>query len=138
MEVSIEDLIKTNQKKMSTKHHNGKQFLDPLVYYSKFPIIIEQIFEKLNVKSLKSCRKVSKSWQEWIDNRNLSWITIVSIPKMLLCGEAYLHLAVKNRQSHIFGIILEDEVVKAAKQNKENMARREAMVNLKKIRITDL
>ena len=112
--------------------------MDPLVYYSKFPIIIEQIFEQLIVKNLKSCREVSKSWQDWIDNRNFSWITIVRIPKILLFGETYLHLAVKNEQSHTFGIILEDEVVDAAKLNKENMARREAMVNPKKIKITDL
>ena len=45
--------------------------LNPLVFHPGFQHITEQIFEHLDDKSLKSCREVSKSWQECIDDGNL-------------------------------------------------------------------
>ena len=47
--------------------------LNPLVFHQVFPHITEQIFEKMNDKSLKNCREVAKSWQISIDNRNILW-----------------------------------------------------------------
>ena len=40
------------------------QPLNPMVFYPGFPHITEQIFDRLDKVSLKSCRKVSKSWME--------------------------------------------------------------------------
>ena len=48
--------------------------LNPMVFYPRFLHISEKIFENLDIKSLKNCRVVSKSWQECIDNRdNILW-----------------------------------------------------------------
>ena len=55
-----------------------------------FPHIIQQIFEQLDNKSLANCREVAKSWQEYIDNKNLSWIRIVNIPTALQNEDTYL------------------------------------------------
>ena len=47
--------------------------LDPMVFYARFPHISKKIFENLNIKGLKNCRKVSKSWLKCIDNQNILW-----------------------------------------------------------------
>ena len=47
--------------------------LNPMVFYQGFQHITEQIFEKMDEKSLKSCRAVAKSWQNCIDNQNILW-----------------------------------------------------------------
>ena len=48
--------------------------LDPMVFYGRFQHISEKIFEKLDIQSLQNCRRVSKSWQECIDNQEILWI----------------------------------------------------------------
>ena len=48
-------------------------FLNPSVFYQGFAHVAEQIFKKLDNKSLTNCREVSKSWRDCIDDRNLSW-----------------------------------------------------------------
>ena len=47
----------------------------------RFPHIAEQIFECLDNKSLGKCREVVKSWQAFIDQRNLPWKRIVKVEK---------------------------------------------------------
>ena len=47
--------------------------LNPMVFHQLFPHITEQIFKIMDDKSLKNCRKVTKSWQISIDNRNILW-----------------------------------------------------------------
>ena len=47
--------------------------LNPMVFHQGFQHISEQIFEKMDNKSLKNCREVAKSWQNCIDNRNILW-----------------------------------------------------------------
>jgi len=81
----------------------------------RFPHIAKQIFEKLDNKSLTNCRVVSKSWQEFIDNRKLLWIRIVEIPTRK--GKStYLKLAFKTGQINVLKTILEkrrdDEILK--------------------------
>ena len=52
-------------------------YLNPTIFYPRFPHIAEQIFKQLDEKSLKNSREVAKLWQECIDERNLLWIKIV-------------------------------------------------------------
>ena len=47
--------------------------LNPMVFYERFPHIPEKVFEIMDIESLKKFRKVSKSWQECIDNRDILW-----------------------------------------------------------------
>ena len=59
------------------------------VFMSRFPHITEQVFDQLDGKSLKNCREISKVWQARIDERNISWIQIVKIPKVLQSTDVY-------------------------------------------------
>ena len=52
-------------------------FLNPMVFYPSFPHVVEKIFNQFDKGSLRSCRKVSKSWLDHIDHRNLLWSKIV-------------------------------------------------------------
>ena len=93
--------------------------LSPLVFYPRFAHVTEQIFEQLDQKSLSNCKEVSKSWKEIIDHKNLPWIQIVNLPKILQNGETYLHHAAKTGQSEVFVKILEGETVKNPKNNSD-------------------
>ena len=64
----------------------------------QFPHIAEQIFEQLDNKNLSKCREVNKSWKNFIDNKNYTWIRIVNIPTVLKKGNSYAHLAAKTGQ----------------------------------------
>ena len=55
----------------------NKSTLNPMEFHLRFQHITEQIFEKLDKESLKNCREVSKSWQNFIDNRNILWIKLI-------------------------------------------------------------
>ena len=83
---------------------------------ARFPHIAEQIFQQLNNKSLTNCQEVSKSWLKFIDdNRNMSWIRILEIPRMYVPGctnNTYLHIAATTGQSVIFEMMFEDEEYK--------------------------
>ena len=58
---------------------------------ARFPQIAEQIFEQLDNKSLTNCREVAKSWQEFVDDRNMSWVRIVNIPTTLASGIKFMN-----------------------------------------------
>ena len=68
----------------------------------RFPHIVENIFENLDNKSLANCRGISKSWQEFIDNRNLPWKRIMKIEKLHRWGNTNLHVAAKTGQTKMF------------------------------------
>ena len=55
--------------------------LNPMNFYLRFPHIAEQIFQNMDKDSLKTCRLLSKSWLEYMDNRNLLWKKIVEDEK---------------------------------------------------------
>ena len=75
--------------------------LNPVVFYPAFPHIAEKIFDKLGKKSLRSCREVSKSWLDSIDNRNLLWNEILKNED----GNKAFQLACKNGHAKMLGII---------------------------------
>ena len=62
----------------------------------RFLHIAERVFEQLDDKSIKNCREVGKIWQDCIDNKKLSWIPIVNIPRILKNEDTYLQY-VNNR-----------------------------------------
>ena len=64
--------------------------LNLLDFIQRFDHIAEQIFMQFDKKSLVYCREVSKSWQEYIDDKNLPWIQIVNVPKIPKEGYTYL------------------------------------------------
>ena len=90
-------------------------FLNPLEFYPRFHHITDQIYEQLDTKSLKNCRKVSKLWQKCIDDKKYTWIQIVNIPKILQKEDTYLHLSAKRGQTKMFENILDKEDVKNPK-----------------------
>ena len=47
--------------------------LNPLIFHQRFQHVTEQTIAKLDKKSLKTLREVSKSWQEYIDNKSILW-----------------------------------------------------------------
>ena len=79
------------------------------VFISRFPHIIEQIVLQLDNKSLRNCKEVKKLWQKYIDDKKISWIRIVQIPKALKCQETYLRMAAKAGQTSIFHILFDNE-----------------------------
>ena len=78
----------------------------------RIPHIFQQIFEQLDVKSLKNSREVKKSWQKSIDSKNFTWIQIIDIPSILKNGNTYLHVAAATRHFNVFEMIPEIEVGK--------------------------
>jgi hypothetical protein len=76
------------------------------IFCSRILHIAENIFEQLDEKSLSNCREVAKSWQNCIDRRNLVWIRIVNVPKILQNGDTYLHIAAKTGQIKVYNSIL--------------------------------
>ena len=88
------------------------QIIDPLVFNQGFSHITEQIFEQLDKKTVTKCREVSKSWQEFIDQKNFSWIRVINIPTILKNEDKYMHLAAKVGQIELFNNIFESEEIK--------------------------
>ena len=77
--------------------------LSSLTFYPRFCHITNQ---SLDTKSLANCKDVAQSWQERIDDKNLSRIQIVNIPTILKEGNTYLHIAAKTSQAERFEMIL--------------------------------
>ena len=75
----------------------------------RFSHIAEQIFEHLDNKSLANCRGVAKTWQEFIDNRNLPWKRIMKIETLHRWGNTNLHVAAKTGQTKMFKEIIQSE-----------------------------
>ena len=80
-------------------------------FTGRFPHIAIQIFEQLNDESLKKCREVTKDWQQFIDDKNLSWTRIVEIP-VQKGKSTYLKLAFKTGQINV--LKTENEILKTS------------------------
>ena len=70
----------------------------------RFPHVLEQVFQKLDDRSLFKCREVARSWQNIIDGRNYPWLRVVNIPTILKKKDRYLHLAAETGQFEAFKI----------------------------------
>ena len=77
--------------------------LNPMVFHSRFQHITENIFRKMDIKSLKNCRQVSKSWQECIDNQKILWKNEV--------GSKAFQVACENGHSKMAEILPEMEKI---------------------------
>ena len=86
-------------------------------FITRFIHIANQVFDQLDNQSLKNSREISKSWKEFIDHKNLSFIRIVKIPETLKKRETYLHLAAKSGQLSIFEMILRNEDIQNTVRN---------------------
>ena len=51
--------------------------LNPMVFYPRFEHIAETIFQKVDKKSIRNLRLISKPFQEYIDDRNILWRKIM-------------------------------------------------------------
>ena len=51
--------------------------LNPMAFYPGFPHIAEEIIKQMGKESIRKCRLLSKSWEEYIDNQDLLWIKII-------------------------------------------------------------
>ena len=47
------------------------------IFFTKFSHLTEKVFDQLDDKSLVNCRKVNKSWQNYLDNQKLLQIRII-------------------------------------------------------------
>ena len=83
-----------------------RERMEDLIF--RFPFVAQQIFEKLDNKSLTKCREVSKMWKDFIDDRNYSWIRIIKIPTILQNENTYLHTAAKSGQIEMFEMIINE------------------------------
>merc|ERR1712156_1125776 len=93
---------------------------------ARFPHIVQQIFENLDNKSLTNCKEVARPWQNYIEDRHMTWIRIVNIPTRLdmnsplpnkhrgtqeyrTMTKMYLHLAVETGETLMFQKLIELE-----------------------------
>ena len=72
--------IKTHSK---AKFISKMNLIDPLILNNGFHLIAEEIFNKLDFKSLAKSRQVSKLWKEFIDNNRVLLIHQVRQAKQL-------------------------------------------------------
>ena len=76
-------------------------------FIRRVPHIAVQVFLQLDSESLKTCREVTKHWQKFIDDKNLSWTRIVELP--IRKGKStYLRLAFKTGKINVLKTILEE------------------------------
>merc|ERR1712051_203 len=74
-----------------------------MVFYARFQHISEEIFEKMDITSLRNCREVSKSWQECIDNQDILWNKIAKKEN----GNTAFELACKNGHSKMAKVLIQ-------------------------------
>ena len=83
-----------------------RPLLDPMIFYSRFSHNTEKIFKKFDKSSLRIGREISKSWQTYIDDRNLLWNEIINKE----VGEAALLLACWNGHLPITKILVQKHI----------------------------
>ena len=86
----------------------------------RFPHLAMQIFNKMDDKGLVKSREVTRTWLDFIDEKNnlvTPWLRIVQIPTILPSGFTYLHLAADHGQTDMFKTMLKKESEKNPKNN---------------------
>ena len=77
--------------------------LNPMVFHQGFQHITEQIFEKIDEKSLENCREVAKSLQTFIDNQNILWKKIAKKKG----GKSSFQSACRNGHSKMASLLIQ-------------------------------
>ena len=95
----------------------GTHLLDMKEFIVKFPHLMIQILKKTNNEGLTKSKKVTRTWQKFIDEENYPWLRIVKIPTILQMDPTYgiptyLHLAAEYGQNDVFEMILKSEADK--------------------------
>ena len=62
---------KSGNQENTTKNHVMHKMEDIILI---FPDLAESIFGQLDNKTLTNCKKVSRNWCEFIDNKKIPWI----------------------------------------------------------------
>jgi len=62
------------QKMKKTDCFENHQIFPIEEIFARFPKLSEDIFGRLDNRSLVSCREVSKTWQEYVDSQRVYWI----------------------------------------------------------------
>ena len=82
--------------------------------FLRFPHLPEQIFAKLDNKSLINSRVVSDSWHNFIDEREYPWKrfkdVVADLNEKCVYGETPFHLACENGQAGIAEMIMKNSV----------------------------
>ena len=73
----------------------------------RFPHLMIQIIKKMDNKGLVKSRKVTRTWQRFIDEGNYPWLRIVKIPTIL--RNSYLYLAADYGQIDMCEMISKSE-----------------------------
>ena len=73
----------------------------------RFPHLMIKIIKKMDNKGLVKSRKVTRTWQRFIDKGNYPWLRIVKIPTIL--KNTYLYLAADYGQIDMCEMILQTE-----------------------------
>ena len=73
---------------------------NPMVFLPRFQHITNQIFDKVDVKTLKNGRLVSKFWNEVIDNQPILWKDYV--------GTRAFQLACNNNHSRMVEMLVQN------------------------------
>ena len=84
--------------------------LNPLDFHPRFQHITENIFKRLDKRSLANCSEVGKTWKNVIDSKNLSWILIIEVPSIQKYENTYPHVAAKTGQLEVFEKMMERRV----------------------------
>ena len=74
----------------------------------RFPHLMVQIIKKVDNKGLVKSRKVTRTWQKFIDEENYPWLRIVKIPTILR-RNTYLYLAADYGQIDMCEMISKSE-----------------------------
>ena len=73
----ISEQIFEKFKKLNLKSSKQSIMSNMDEQFARFPHISEQIFDQLNNRSLAKCRRISKSWCNYLDNQKLLTIRII-------------------------------------------------------------
>ena len=95
--------VTTSTPAASKAKSSQNESLNPMVFYEAFQHITESIFEKLDTKSLKNYRKVSKLWQNCIDEQNILWKKISNV----IGGKNAFRLACKKDHSKMALLLIQ-------------------------------
>ena len=94
---------------------------NPMVFLSRYQHITQQVLDKVDIKTLKNGRLVSKSWQEVIDNQKILWKNHV--------GTRAFQLACENNHSRMAEILVKNSTRFSIDLNAKDFDMRTSFLN---------